>query len=281
AEIALGNYSRHIGVISITAFFGSWGGFALAVHQNEQRRIRLPFSLRFVKLNFFGDMILGAIASIASLPVWNFLQVVDLRSFDKTANTIGVVDLISLAGWSILAGFLGVRLIVKAADMLYEKLGGDSDNLEQDQDEIYQKVQSAYTLIAQGEFEQAEKIIVDIADVNNDVLIAHAHLLKEKAEVERAKEKGGGYWDAVNLLKEAIKKLSLINEGSVYNDKAFYYRGCYEALLASWSKDDRVREGHQQEAVEALQKAVALDHAWREAIEKNALFADFKAKLAL
>ncbi len=140
----------YFSLILLIALAGSCGGFASAIAQPDRHnsyKIRLPFLLdrksgeaKLLPLGFFGNIIIGAAASISiffvASPLFNIEP--DLPSDQPSQKEI--ITFAKLFSLSVAAGFAGINLMEKMVDRVMGAVSDDSDQSEDDTKDATEKM---------------------------------------------------------------------------------------------------------------------------------------------
>lgn len=103
---------------------GALGGILAGITRRTSHKARLPFTGRLVELGFFGDGLVGSGASVAT----HFLAA-PLLQLGSTENS-ALDHWIQLISISVLAGFLGAKLLTSRTAHLVERLAAAEDQID-------------------------------------------------------------------------------------------------------------------------------------------------------
>ena len=152
----------YFSLILIIALAGSCGGFASAIAQPDRRnsyKIRLPFLLdrnsgeaKLLPLGFFGNIIIGAAASISIFFVASPLFNIEPNPPSDQPSQKEIITFAKLFSLSVAAGFAGINLMEKMVDRVMGAVSDDSDQSEDDTKDATEK------MIAQKTGAKAQKL---------------------------------------------------------------------------------------------------------------------------
>ena len=152
----------YFSLILLIALAGSCGGFASAIAQPDRHNsytIRLPFLLdqnsgeaKLLPLGFFGNIIIGAAASISIFFVASSLFNIEPNPLSDPPSQKEIITFAKLFSLSVAAGFAGINLMEKMVDRVMGAVSDDSDQSEDDTKDAAEK------MIAENTGTKAQKL---------------------------------------------------------------------------------------------------------------------------
>jgi hypothetical protein len=243
-------------LIVVILLSGAFGGLIMGFDSSRPNKVNLPFrSGRSVPLGMFGDMLIGAAASLAisfvTDPLFNTTP--DDDPFGKSR---GVVRLVSLG---VISGFAGIKVLTSMSDLPIRLINASRAQImdqvqEQDRSrELIRQVEDTLREVdqraktdeaaAQADLDKAEQAIEQVLKHLPDdprSLVVSAKVFRRKAELNVGGKADPWWQSAIDVLTNALRI------DPTY-DRAHYNRACYYALIKK-----------EKEALADLKQAVAL-----------------------
>jgi tetratricopeptide (TPR) repeat protein len=225
-----------IAPIFIVLFFsGTFGGLIGAIKKGGANKINLPFSDGYIKIGFFGDLIIG---SAAAFVAYTFLSILP----EKEINVTGPF-LIRLFGFGVLTGYAGIAILDKISlDILSQKIDETKKELRAEStqfiSESIEKASIISKLIEKGYYYLATDDFAVALDYYDDVLKLDPDNLDAKIGVAISRN-----YINPNDHVEPVKLLTDVLVSQPKDARALYNRACIKALnLGSYSSEDAIND---------------------------------------
>jgi len=257
-------------ILLLVMVAGAFGGFVDGLTTNNTYKVTLLKGKK-TDIGFLGDMLVGAIASVAIFTVAGSI----FKLSEELNDIWNAPSLIKIFAWCALSGYAGIRLLNPLSKKMVKQLAGEAArdtvksrstenaevtlSLKDAQDKLNDYAMKKDELIEAKKYEKVEELldtalnkydlVTDVEPLNKEALRGKARIFRRKAELAIDQGK-----DAANYWSKAIELLKQIVDNDPNAALSYYSLACIRSLS----------KGKDEDIIADLEKAIEIQPKLKE-----------------